>query len=385
MVFCVSGDKWGPSGDKWGRHIDFTGVILSTIYVHMVKTTKIAEDRAYDDSKTVLPAEFARGAHLELEKTTHTYINHAPSAQALKLMHLMIAVAGGRMADDVVHEMKGSDIRQIRGMRKHDKSSLAPLIAEIRATTIIYDDTLTEELTIGGFLDTAKVDYRYDDHGDIKVRWWFSRSFRETAENSTHWAIMDRQTVFALRSKYSIQLYQHISSLTGLKHTNKQRFLVSEIRAILGVQDGKLDRFADLNKRAIKPAIAEINQLSRFNLSTRTIMDGRYIAAVEITWEMKPDPTEAKRELSRPKVGRKARRDGKAETPALAFPSSGRVDKSWEIIARDNAPRLQGNHVPDLLVLSNNFRKWCAKKSISLDASSIEKTFTTWCKKYSPR
>jgi len=282
----------------------------------MIKTTKIAEDRAYDESKTVLPAEFARGSHLELEKATHTYINHAPSAQALKLMHLMIAVAGGRMADDVVHEIKGGDIRQIKGMRKHDKSSLAPLIAEIRATTIIYDDTLTEEQTIGGFLDTAKVDYRYDDHGDIKVRWWFSRSFRETAENSTHWAIMDRQTVFALRSKYSIQLYQHISSLTGLKHTNKQRFLVSELRAILGVRDGKLARFADLNKYALKVAIAEINQLSSFNLSTRTIMDGRYIAAVEIMWEMKSDPTETKRELNRPKVGRKARREGRVEMSA---------------------------------------------------------------------
>ena len=142
----------------------------------MAKTTEVAKNRAYDDTKSVLPAEFARGQHLSLEQTTHTYINHAPSAQALKIMHLMIAVAGGRMAEDVMHEIKGSDIRQIKGMRKHDKTSLVPLFAEIRATTIIYDDTLTEQVTIGGFLDTAKVDYRYDDHGEILVRWWFSRS-----------------------------------------------------------------------------------------------------------------------------------------------------------------------------------------------------------------
>jgi hypothetical protein len=394
MRFCVSGDKWGPSGDKWGpsgdkwgRHVDIDGGKMSTINVHMTKTTEVAEDRAYDDTKSVLPAEFARAKHLGIESTTHTYINHAPSAQALKIMHLMIAVAGGCMADDVAHEIKGSDIRQIKGMRKHDKASLAPLIAEIRATTIVYDDTLTEQMTIGGFLDTAKVDYRYDDHGDIKVRWWFSRSFRETAANSTHWAIMDRQTVFALRSKYSIQLYQYIASLVGLRHKNSQRFLITELRSILGVQEGKLSRFADFNKRAILPSIAEINQLSRFDLSTRTIMNGRYISAVEISWEEKPDPTRAKNELDRPKAGRKARRDGTAETPVTAFPDFGSVKgtQPWDRIARDNAPRIDGRHVPDLRVLADTFRKWCGEKSIPLDMRNIEKTFTTWCKSYSAR
>ena len=53
--------------------------------------------------------------------------------------------------------------------------------------------------------------------------------------------------------------------------------------------------------------------------------------------------------------------------------------------ARDNALKLQGGHVPDLRVLADSFRKWCDEKSIPLDMRSIEKTFTTWCKSYSPR
>ena len=185
----------------------------------MAKTTDVASDRAYDDSKTVLPAEFARGV----------YIQHVPSAQALKLMHLMIAAAGGRMADDVMHEISGADIRQVKGIRKHSKESLVPLFAEIRAVTIIYDDTLTKEVTIGGFLDTAKVDYRYDDHGEIKIRWWFSRSFRETAADSTHWAIMDRQTVLPCgrntRSSYSSISHQGPGS--GSRTANASPFTIS--------------------------------------------------------------------------------------------------------------------------------------------------------------
>ncbi|NJM84412.1 MAG: replication initiation protein [Tabrizicola sp.] len=333
----------------------------------MTKTTKVASDRAYDDTKTVLPAEFARGV----------YIQHAPSAQALKLMHLMIAVAGGRMAEDVMHEIKGSDIRQIKGIRKHSKESLVPLFAEIRAVTVIYDDTLTKQVTIGGFLDTAKVDYRYDDHGEIKVRWWFSRSFRDTAADSTHWAIMDRQTVFALRSKYAIQLFQHIASRTGQQFKNSERFSVHSLRAILAVPEGKLMRFADLNRRALAPAIDEINQLSRFTLSVRPIMDGRYIDEVEVSWEEKADATPAKRELDRPKAGRKARRDGSAETVTAGFPASGSIefDERWKALKRAAGCNM------DNAMIAEKFRAWCAGKGLALDAQNIEQAFSSFCAK----
>ena len=84
-VFCVSGEEWGRRSEEWGRYDELTGEYSSPKKLTMAKTTDVASDRAYDDSKTVLPAEFARGV----------YIQHVPSAQALKLMHLMIAAAGG--------------------------------------------------------------------------------------------------------------------------------------------------------------------------------------------------------------------------------------------------------------------------------------------------
>lgn len=333
----------------------------------MARTTDVASDRAYDPSKTILPAEFARGV----------YIQHAPSAQALKIMHLMIAVAGGRMADDISHEISGADIRQIKGMRKHSKESLVPLFAEIRAVTVIYDDTLTKQVTIGGFLDTAKVEYRYDSHGDIKIRWWFARSFRETAGESTHWAIMDRQTVFALRSKYSIQLFQHIASRTGQKFKKSECFTVDNLRAILAVQEGKLMRFADLNRRALEPAIDEINQLSRFTLSVRPIMNGRFVHEVEISWEEKADAAPAKRELGASQIGRKARRNGTVETVTPSFPASGSIefDTHWRGIKRDAGCNM------DNTLIAEKFRTWCAGKGIALNAQNIEQAFRSFCTK----
>lgn len=343
----------------------------------MITTTQVAADRAHDQTKTVLPAEVARGV----------YMQNAPSLKALKLMHLMIATAGGRMAEPVQHEMRLSDIRKINGMGHHTHETLKPLFGELRSATLIHDNTDKKRVEIGGILDVALLDYRHEVSGDTLLTWYFGRMFISMAENSNHWAIMDRQTVFHLGSKYSVLLFQHISSLTNLNHVSSKMFSVPELRAMLGVPEGKLARFSNLTQKALHPAIQEINHLSRLTLTATYHKIGRTVGSVEIAWEVKPDPTETKRELDRPKVGRKARRDGTAETPIVAFPEFGSVKdcQPWDRIAREHAPKLQGIHVPDLRVLADTFRKWCAEKSIPLDMTSIEKTFTTWCKNYSPR
>ena len=263
-------------------------------------------------------------------------------------------------------------------MRKHDTNSLVALFSEIRATTIIFDDVDSKQVTVGGFLDEAKVDYRYGDKGDIKARWWFSKTFRDIAAASTHWAIMDRQTVFALRSKYSILLFQHITSLAGLDHIACKSFNVPELRAVLGVPDGKMPKWNDLNRFALKPAISEINQLSRFDITAIPIRRGRYIETVEISWEPKPDPTGTKRELDASKVGRKARREGSGLTPIVAFPASGsiRYTDPWERLARENCNW-------DLEKIADAFRSFCQQRKIKLDANSIEQIFKNFCAKQS--
>jgi len=344
----------------------------------MGKTTQVAADRAYDQTKTVLPAEVAQGV----------YMQHAPSLQALKLMHLMIGTAGGRMADPVRHTMRLSDIKQIDGMRNHTSQTITPLFAELRAATMTTDDPYKKRIVIGGLLDVAMVDYRHEVSGDVLITWSFGGMFIDMARDSNHWAILDRQAVFHLGSKYSVLLFQYISSLTNLKHITSKRFTVLEMRAVFGISDDKVTRFATLKQRVITPAIAEINSdLTRLTLTATYHKIGRTVAEVEIAWQVKEDLTKVKAEHDRSKVGRKARMNGTAETPVLTFPASGSIKDTqpWDKIARDHAPRIDGRHTPDLRQLADAFRKWCDGKSINLDASSIEKSFTTWCKSYSPR
>ena len=150
-------------------------------------------------------------------------------------------------------------------MRNHTRATLRQLFIELAGAVMVFDDTEAQCEIIGGFLDRAKLDYSHEISDNLMVAWWFGGAFREMAEKSCHWAIMDRQTVFALSSKYSILLFQHIASLVNLNHMNSKTFTVAELRAVMGVPEGKLSQFGHFNNRAIQPAIAEVNQTSRLN------------------------------------------------------------------------------------------------------------------------
>lgn len=329
----------------------------------MTKTIEVAADRAFDKTKTVLPAEVAQGV----------YIHNAPSLRALKLMHLMISTAGGRMADDVTHDMRLSDVRKIEGMAHHDQKSLKPLFVELRAATIIHDKPEQSKWTIGGLLDEATVDYRHELTGDVLISWSFGRTFRRIAAESNHWAILDRQAIFHLGSKYSVLLFQHISSLLNLKHTNSKTFSVPELRAVLGVPDGKLKRFANLKKDAISVAIAEINSdLTRLTLEATYHKTGRTVTSVTIAWRSKADIKPVKVAQADHSIARVGKQ--KEAQERLSFPAKGSVKYSdpWQRIARDNCNWDMGK-------VADAFRSFCAQRKISLSAKNLEEIFTNFC------
>ena len=333
----------------------------------MGKTIEVAADRAYDQTKTVLPAEMARG----------TYMQNVPGLAALKLMHLMIGTAGGRMADDVRHEIRLSDIRAIDGMKHHDRASLTPLFAELAAAVLVSDDKQMQAVTIGGLVDEARIDYRNEVSGELLVTWTFRSTFRRMAAESNHWAILDRQTVFHLSSKYAVMLFQHVASLANLGRINAKTFTIAELRALLGVAEGKLTRFANLKAWALTPAVSEINQLSRLMLTVTPNKIGRTVVSVTITWQVKDDPTPAKRELQGHSTGRKTRRDGSAEAVAIAFPETGGITYSPHWI---EIKRAAGCNRDNSLIAAD-FRRFCDAKGISFDAHNIEELFSTFCAK----
>ena len=342
----------------------------------MASTLDAVKKYETNNGKSVVPTSKGQGI----------IVTDAPSVTALKIADILIKSCGGRLADESWHEIDAFTLRKFDGVKHMTRDELEPMFYELRRMGYSHFDERKNRLTIGGLLDIAKVQFS-EKSGGTKIRWKFSEMFRELVQASDHWAVIDRQTMFALRSKYSILLFQHLSAFFPLKHIWFKQYTVAELRAILNVSVGVGMQFKFLNRDIIKPAVAEINQLSRYGITIENVKSGRKVQAIKFTWEEKPDLAKTKKELGCSKVGRKARRDGSAEILALTFPASGSIKdfQPWDSIARDFAPRINGRHLPDLRVLSDMFRKWCGEKSIPLDMRNIEKTFTTWCKSYSVR
>lgn len=115
-----------------------------------------------------------------------------------------------------------------------------------------------------------------------------------------------------------------------------------------------------------------------FALSSKySILLFQHVASVTIAWEEKPleGKREAKAELDRPKVGRKARRDGTVETEVTPFPQVGgfeyspswqsRFRAAWSDLGR--SPR----DLPDSARVANHVRAIIRDQELNLDSPKI--------------
>lgn len=358
----------------------------------MGKTLEVLKDRETDKKNLPQLCELADGRFRDLR--------NPPSLQALKLHQLMFKAAGGAVADDRWHQIDLAEIRAVSGFRHHDRRSLLDLLTELRGVVIEYDD---EKYTnIVGILDIARVEFEGGE-GPVVMRWKFGEGFRELVAKSDYFAIIDRQTTFAMGSRYSLRLFEMMSVRVNLKYKTHEIFTINDLRARLGVPDGKLLEWNNFNQRVMRPAIAEVNQLARFTVTATPKKRGRTIVAVELAWELKPDLTETKKELGSHKIGRKARRDGTVEqvvwpdaqsplpAPArpavivkqsVGFPADGSISYTqWGELARQHVPK----PTPDVDMIASAFRKWAHEKAIPFDSEGVEKSFIGFCKKFKTR
>ena len=123
--------------------------------------------------------------------------------------------------------------------------------------------------------------------------------------------------MFIFSSRYGIALYEAICLRINLKHNN-QFFKPDDFRELLDVDRDLLTRFPDFKRRVLDPALTEVNALSDYNVEVEVICEGGPRSAVtgyRLRWADKSSEEwqAVIDELLRPKVGRKARIDGKVE------------------------------------------------------------------------
>jgi len=312
----------------------------------------------------------------------------ALSLRAQKLWHLLVKQAGGTLADNVTHAMALSDLYQ---------TGLGHMTLPERIDTLRELQTTLVEVTVpsvkvkgrmrvitGPLLDYVARDE--DDHGDLE--WSFSRVLRAVFANSNHWAVLSKRAVMAFESRYSLRLYELLALRSGLDHKTTEIFSLDDLRARLGAPDGKLAEWFDFRRKALEPAIAEVNHLAGFWVSYEPIKRGRSVTSVRLLWEIKSgsDRAATKRELDGPKVGRKARRENVVEhineTPIVPFkfPEGSIRYSAFAEIARAALP----SPARDLDAVAHDFRRWAKDGGRPLSGSKVIEMFAGFCKTQRP-
>ena len=239
----------------------------------------------------------------------------ALSLRAAKLFCLLIQEAGVEVIEPRQHSLPFSVLNETFHTSKDD---LVEAIEELHSTTITVRIATEGRQTFtksGPIL--SDVEREDEDAAGAEIRFEFSPALRRVIADSTHWAAVSRRAVLAFEGKYALRLYLFLSLRAGLRKTS-ERFSVQELREVFGLDDGKLNRWVDLRRFAIEPAIAEINHLAGFRASYSAIKRGRRVEIVEFAWGLKgrDELVEAAKELERTRTGRTARRQGKVESIA---------------------------------------------------------------------
>jgi len=311
----------------------------------------------------------------------------ALSLRAAKLLHLLVAATGAEACEDKVHVLP---IEQLN----HFHVSLEEFVdtcCELFGTMVRFETKNAKgrpALELGPLL--SRVSRDLDEGEGSELRFQLSPVLRLVLAQSNYWAVLSRRAVLAFESRYALRLYEIVAIRAGLVAKTSETFSIDELRGRLGVPKGKLSSWSDLRRFALELAIAEVNQLSGFEVAYEPIKRGRSITAVRLSWSQRDASgrAAAARELEASRVGRKARREGTAEivieeppepleSPLRAFPGAGSIRYGpWAKIARSALPE----PIPDLDHVAARFRVWTEAKGIPLAMAGIEQTFTGFCR-----
>lgn len=160
---------------------------------------------------------------------------------------------------------------------------------------------------LGGSLEALKRDGMLEY--EIPAR------LRKIISNSTVFARLQREIMFALSSKYALTLYEMVQKRGNLRWKSDEIFTLEELRGVLGVPKGKLTSWSNLKLRALDPAVSEVTSLSDYVVQIHPIKAGRKVTKVELRWWRKDSEGQGAvgRALQFASVGRRQRAKEQAQ------------------------------------------------------------------------
>ncbi|WP_207105843.1 RepB family plasmid replication initiator protein [Sphingomonas sp. CFBP 8760] len=233
-----------------------------------------------------------------------------------RVLNLLIEHAGPDIASDRHHRMP---MARLRGPAHRGGERVRDSIENLMKTLILIPtrDSKGNKATTRVQLLASTTTTDDEDNPNGEVAYSFHKEVRDIISRSDYWGRIKASVMFAFSSKYALALYEAICLRINLKHNN-QFFKPDDFRELLSVDRDLLTRFPDFKRRVLDPALTEVNALSDCNVEVEVIREGgprSAVAGYRLRWAGKSSEEwqAAMDELLRPKVGRKARIDGKIE------------------------------------------------------------------------
>ncbi|MGI3171015.1 replication initiation protein, partial [Pseudooceanicola sp. C21-150M6] len=240
--------------------------------------------------------------------------------------------------------------------------SIERLMAAIVKIEAVWDGEPAVERVqlLGGNVETARPDGLLEY--EIPPR------LRKIISNSTIFARLQREVMFALSSKYALTLYEMVQKRGNLRWRSSEKFSLEALRGVLGVPKGKLTSWSNLRLRAIDPAVAEVSALSDYMVEIQPIKTGRSVTHVELRWWRKDGEARDKveRALQFASPGRRARAEGReeaVETPASLRPRPAWLDRQGAALKTQTYETARLRYPGyDLYYVEGEWRSWSSGK-----------------------
>jgi plasmid replication initiation protein len=233
------------------------------------------------------------------------------------LYNQLLGNAWNTITTNTVHKVLKSSLRGSHDSNDRLEEAFDTLMgawAKIRARDPDTGEMATFRVHL---LGTNKTEDRKDGY----FYYTFPPDLLVVIAQSNAWATLKSHIMYTLRSKYSIRLYEMIERRIGL-FKQAEELSIDDMRSMLGVPNGKLQRYADFNKYCLKPAMDEVNQLCDFTVDVMPVKKGRHVEKLFMTWCKKSSKAlqRAYDEREKSRVGRRARRTGKTDMITFDFP-----------------------------------------------------------------
>ena len=254
---------------------------------------------------TPLPGEMLKPKELiELRNTG------ALTLQDRRVFNKLIENAWGKNLGRAGHwfEIRTAELRDATDRNKR----LGDSIERLMQTICVVVDEANEVETRTPLLSSNKLETNANDG---TFRYKLTEELAELLKDSTIFAKLDLEVMRSFRSKYAFSLYEAISRRVRMKRFT-ENLTIDEIRQLLGVEEGKLPLYRNLNLRAIQPALEEVNAITPYQVTILPQKKGRKVVSFIMGWSVKDTDgmQKAYKELQRPHVGRKARTSGEGDT-----------------------------------------------------------------------